>query len=232
MSNLRNRVLLGILIVGVIGGVSIEMAWTDRPHRRSAATSSSPIDITSDDRFVWVVNPDNNSVSVLEVTADKNRKIAEIQVGQEPQCVALTPDDSKAYVTNMVSGTVTVIDTRTFRVIKTVHVGTEPFGCAVTPDGSTLYVANSSSDDVSVINTHSDRVITTIKDVGPQPRGIAITAGRKGHYKVYVTQFLAQLRDDHRSVEEKEGRDDGKEGRVTVISGAHNRVIDEVVLNL
>src|SRR5262249_25473483 len=117
------------------------------------------------------------------------------------------------------------------QVIATLQVGTEPFGCAVTPDGAALYVANSSSDDVSVINTHSDRVIKTIRDVGPQPRGIAITAGPQGNHKVYVTQFLAQLRDDGRSVEEKEGRDDGREGRVTVISAATNRVIGKVVLN-
>src|SRR5207237_10871095 len=108
MSNLRNRVLLGILIVGVVGGVSIEMAWTDRPHRRSSATSSSPIDITSDDRFVWVVNHDNNSVSVLEVEAEKNGNIAEIQVGKEQQCVERNQDECKVTVMSMVGDSVIV----------------------------------------------------------------------------------------------------------------------------
>jgi YVTN family beta-propeller protein len=101
-----------------------------------AATYSSPIAITSDDRFVWVVNRDNNSVSVIKVEKDVNTKIAEIPVGMEPRCVAITPDDEKVFVTNMVSGTVSVIDADKRRVINTIHVGTEPFGCAVTPGAS------------------------------------------------------------------------------------------------
>ena len=138
---------------------------------RASSTSSSPIAITSDDRFVWSVNPDNDSVSVFEVEGDLNQKVAEIEVGTEPWCVALTPDDAKAYVTNMVSGTVSVIDAKKRKVLKTVAVGTEPFGCALTPDGSRLYVANQSSNSVSVLDTHADAVVKTIEDVGAMPHG-------------------------------------------------------------
>ena len=54
------------------------------------ATRSSPIAITSDDKFVWSVNPDNDSVSVFRVAEDANTKVAEIPVGKEPWCVAIT----------------------------------------------------------------------------------------------------------------------------------------------
>ena len=64
-----------------------------------------------------------------------NTKIAEIPVEKEPWCVAITPDDEKVYVTNMASGTVSVIDASRGS-IDTIKVGTEPFGCALTPDGS------------------------------------------------------------------------------------------------
>src|SRR6185503_18969563 len=123
------------------------------------ATRSSPIAVTHSDDAVWSVNPDNDSVSVFSVAGDLNTKIAEIKVGKEPWCVALTPDDDKAYVTNMASGTVSVVDARQKRLVKVITVGTEPFGCAVTPDGRKLYVANQSSDTVSVIDTRRDRVI-------------------------------------------------------------------------
>jgi YVTN family beta-propeller protein len=192
----------------------------------ATSSSSGPIGLTSDDRYVWVVNPDNNSVSVLSVGADANRKLAEIPVGEEPRSLAITADNQKVYVSNKRSGTVSVIDAQTFRVIKTINVGTEPFGCALTPDGNRLYVANFSSDDVSVINTHGDVVVKTIENVGPKPAAIAITDD-----KVYVTLFLAQLRTDNRSVTEKEGRDDGKEGRVVVISLPNNKIIGTVTLN-
>jgi len=223
------------LVVAALAGTTwlagttlLEKPSQGAPDKDLFPTNSSPIAISHDDRFVWVVNPENDSVSVLEVGGDVNTKIAEITVGDEPRCVAITPNDRKVFVTNMASGTVSVIDARRRSVIDTIEVGSEPFGCAVTPDGKKLYVANFSSDDVSVIDTHSDKVKETIEDVGPKPRGLAITTdprGREGS-KVYVTHFLAQLRENG-----IEGLDDGKEGRVTVIDAHKNRVIDTVVLN-
>jgi YVTN family beta-propeller protein len=153
-------------------------------HRHARATRSSPIAVTSDDRFVWSVNPDNDSVSVFYVAGDANGKIAEIPVGKEPWCVAISPDDQKVYVTNMASGTVSVIDAQRRKVIDHIDVGTEPFGCAVTPDGDRLYVANQSSGTVSVIGTRGDRVLETIADVGQKPHAVAITEDGK---RVYVS---------------------------------------------
>ena len=194
-----------------------------------AESYSSPIALTSDGATVWAVNPDNDSVSIMNVAGDKNQKIAEVAVGDEPHCVAITPDNKKAYITNAVSGNVYVIDAITYKVSKTIAVGTEPFGCALTLDGSKLYVANLSSDNVSVIDTKTDTVSTTISGVGAKPRGIAIT-NVNGQSKVYVTQFLAQSRNDPRAIAQKEGFDDGREGRVTVISGATDQVINSITL--
>ena len=80
-------------------------------RKRALPTRSSPIAITHDDDYVWSVNPDNDSVSVFRVQNDRNIKVAQIAVDKEPWCVAITPDDEKAYVTNMASGTVSVIST-------------------------------------------------------------------------------------------------------------------------
>ena len=142
--------------------------------------------------------------------------------------MAITPDDEKAYVTNMASGTVSVISTSSKKVIDTIKVGTEPFGCALTPDGRKLYVANQSSDTVSVINTRRNKVIETIEDVGVKPHGIAISADGK---RVFVTQFLAlKPANDPRPLTQSEGADDGREGRVTVINAQNNHVIGTVRL--
>jgi YVTN family beta-propeller protein len=200
----------------------------DHHNGRRSATKSSPIAITSDDRFVWSVNPDNDSVSVFRVAHDANRRMAEIKVGKEPWCVAITPDDKKVYVTNMASGTVSVIKASNRKVVDTIEVGTEPFGCALTPDGRKLYVANQSSNTISVIDTDSDYVFKTIRNVGKKPHGIGITADGK---KVFVTQFLAlKPANDPRPLTQSEGADDGREGRVTVIDARWNQVIDTVSL--
>jgi YVTN family beta-propeller protein len=199
--------------------------------RSSTPTSSGPIQITSDDRFVWVANPDDNSVSVIEVGNDANVKRAEIAVGENPQNVAISPDDRFVYVSNTVSGTVSVIraNPRHPKLFRTIQVGTEPYGMALTPNGDKLYVANARSNDVSVIETKRNTVIGTIEGVGLEPRGVAITNDGDGDdldEKVYVTQFLGV---DRPGV--VIGADNYKEGRVTVISTASDDVVDEVVLN-
>lgn len=199
------------------------------PPPRLTESHSSPLALTSDGVYVWSVNPASNSVSVLDVGADRNRKVAEIPVGKEPRCVAITPDNRKVYVTNAVSGNVYVLDGATYGLRKIIAVGTEPTGCALTFDGAKLYVANQSSDSVSVIDTGSDSVSRTITGVGANPRALAV-AEVNGQAKVYVTQFLAQLVDDARSVDEKEGRDDGREGRVTVLDAGTDTVTKTIRL--
>src|SRR5262245_15565921 len=189
-------------------------------------TSSSPITITRADRRVWVVNPDNNSVSVINVHRDANRKIAEIPVGEEPRYLAHTGKGRTVFVSSARSGTVTMISANSRKVLRTTAVGTEPAGVAVTPEGDLVYVANFGSDDVAVLDAHTGELLLRIPRVGPKPRAIAIAGD-----KVYVTHFLGELRNDGRSIVQKEGRDDGKEGRVTVISLVSNQVIGVVALN-
>src|ERR1041385_463702 len=96
--------------------------------KEGATTSSTPIAITSDDRYVWVVNPDNNSVSVIQVFRDVNQKVAEIPVGDEPRFLAITPNDHRLFVSNSRAGTVSMISPSARRVLATIQVGTGPAG--------------------------------------------------------------------------------------------------------
>ena len=67
--------------------------------------------------------------------------------------MAVTPDGTRAYVTNSGGDTVSVIDTATNTVTATIPVGDSPVGVAVTPDGTRVYVTNADRDTVSVIDT-------------------------------------------------------------------------------
>ena len=196
---------------------------------RLSESRSSTLALTSDGNTVWSLNPDVDTVSVLDVSGDKNQKVAEILVGGEPRCVAITPDNKKVYVTAALSNRVDVLDAVSRKLIKSISVGAEPTGCALALDGGKLYVANFSSDSVSVIDTYYDTVAKTITGVGAMPRAIAV-AEVGGKSKVYVTQFLAQLVDDARTIDQKEGRDDGREGRVTVIDGSNDTVTKTIKL--
>src|SRR4030095_2287583 len=99
----------------------------------------------------------------------------------------------------------------------------------LTPNGAKLYVTNARSNSVSVINTATDTVLKTILNVGPEPRGIAISNdgdADDSDETVYVTQFLSL------PVAGKiDGADDAKAGHVTVISTATDTVVGQVTLN-
>jgi YVTN family beta-propeller protein len=106
-----------------------------------------------------------------------------------------------AYVTNVASGTVSVIDTSDGTVVDTIRVGEGPAGVAITPDGTHAYVTNGEDGTVSVIDTSNNTVVDTVR-VGRVPLGLAITpdGGR-----VYVA---------HRNLEGK--------GIVSVIDTSNN----------
>ncbi|HEX4949370.1 MAG TPA: YncE family protein, partial [Blastocatellia bacterium] len=202
----------------------------DGRFNKNPPTNSGPIAITSDDAHVWVVNPDNNSVTRINVRDDANVKELELRVGREPNNLAISPDDRWVVVSNSVSGTVSVIraDARTPRVVTTIRVGSEPYGMAFTPNGDKLYVANATSNNVAVIDPKRWRVVRVIGNVGLQPRGLAITNDGDAHdddEKVYVTQFFAVQRPGTIL-----GADDYKEGRVSVISTRNDRVVREIPL--
>ena len=196
-------------------------------------TSSQPLALDASGNVLAVVSPDTDRVSVFDVTADANRRIRRLTVQDEPWGVAILPDASKIYVANTVSGTVSVI-TRSPRgryKQPEVHVpvGTEPYALALTPNGTRLYVANARSNDVSVIDTATDAVVATIANVGPEPRGLAITNDGDADdvdETLYVTQFLALP-----IAGRVAGADDAKAGHVTRISTATGAVLGDIVLN-
>jgi YVTN family beta-propeller protein len=85
----------------------------------------------------------------------------------------VSPDNNKVYVTNLNSNTVSVIDTRTNKIITAIPVGIGPIGVSVSPDGGKVYVANSGSNNISLINTSDNTVITTIP-VGSHPVALGL----------------------------------------------------------
>ncbi|HEY1713244.1 MAG TPA: alkaline phosphatase family protein [Solirubrobacteraceae bacterium] len=108
-----------------------------------------------------------------------------IRVGQNPQAIALTPDDRTALVVNSGSNTVTPIDTATRRSGPPISVGRDPRAIAVAPDGRTAYVANSGSNTVTPISLGTGATGAPIP-VGTNPRTLVMTPN--GH-TLYVLDW-------------------------------------------
>ncbi len=199
-------------------------------------TTSSPITKSRRGRVVWVVNPSNDTVSLISTRT--NRVIRTIRVGDEPQSIAVDPSDRYAFVANAAAGTVTVIRIRNpdsdrprTTVSRTLRTGAEPWNIVASPDGRRVFVANSGQDTISVIDARSPRIIGHVdlrnsvcnepdRERHFQPRGLAVNESAS---RLYVTGFLAFTRPGGR-----QAADDGKEGVVCRLSiDTESRDIDD-----
>src|SRR5262245_10962516 len=126
--------------------------------------------------FAYVTNPGAGTISVIDTAT--NTVVATVPVGGAPRWVAITPDGTRAYVTNV--GAVSVIATATNTVVATVPMGTENHAneVAITPDGTHAYVVNGAGTGglgvVTVMATATNTVVANVR-VDWEPFGVAIT---------------------------------------------------------
>ena len=65
-----------------------------------------------------------------------------LKIGDRPYVPALSNDGQWLFVTNQDDATVSVIETKSFNVIKTIDVGDKAEGIAMLPNGKQIYVVN------------------------------------------------------------------------------------------
>jgi YVTN family beta-propeller protein len=150
-------------LASVAAPVSGQAATASAPVSQAGKSARSPV--------AWVANYASATVTPVNLTSRKAGQA--IQVGTDPQAIAVTPDSRTVYVANGGSGTVTPIDTATDRAGPPIPVGADPVAFAVTPDGKTLYVVNEGSETVTPINTATNRAGPPIP-AGAGPRTIAL----------------------------------------------------------
>ena len=181
---------------------------------------------------LYVVHAFTNSVSV--VNSETSARLANITVGTDPRWIDVSADQSKAFVTNRGSDSITVIDTMTMTIDTTIELleGSAPLGVAPGPNGDHLYVINTGLSSVSKIELSSGQVVAT----SPAGEGAIHTAVSPDGQLVYVTNqtagtvsvFDALTMEPVRTIEDLagatsvifEGR--GRRAFVTGIAGSQN----------
>jgi YVTN family beta-propeller protein len=240
----RSVMVLVVLLVGLVGlGVAAQRNARAAKAKPVTNHHSTTIALTSDETRLVVVNREANSVSIIQVKDangnDVAQKLTEIGVGEEPRCVAIHPNDAVAYVTNGISGTVSVVDLVLGRVAATIMGLTEPRGCALTADGSLLYVANHTAGTVSIVVTSNplNPVLDGTVQVGGRPTAIAITNRGTGNISddtVFVTEIFAELNPHFKDPTfdgNGEARDLGKQGVLNAFpAGNANPPISKITL--
>jgi YVTN family beta-propeller protein len=89
--------------------------------------------------------------------------------------VVATADGKRAFVTNVQSGTVSVLDVASGRKLRDIPTGRGAEGIAMTPDGKEVWVCNRAADTLSVIDTGTLEVLSTLPCPG-SPLRVAIAS--------------------------------------------------------
>ncbi len=151
----------------------------------STMVGNKPVDMAIDhqNRLAYVANQLSDSVAVVNLDTLAVLQTISLAAGSRPAGIAVTPDDSEAWVVNSATNSVSVLDTTSRRLVATVPVGTGPNEIAVSTDGTLVWIPNSTSGTVTVIDTLTREVTATIPNV---PNAYDIVFNRSGT-RAYVT---------------------------------------------
>lgn len=134
-----------------------------RTHDGDRTAMSSDTPALVDERGVAV----SGTVSLIDLK--RRKEVVQIETGLHPCDLALDAANSLLYVANANSDTVSVIDTRSRKVVRTITVrpdealpfGSAPNALALGDGGKTLFVANGCNNAVAVIDSQVRGFIPT-----------------------------------------------------------------------
>ena len=114
--------------------------------------------------YAYVTNGDSGTVSVYDVV--NVRLDREVQVGQRPVAVAVSPTRNEVYVVNqgapMGQGSISVLNAENNGVAATIPLHKEPQSIDIDAEHDLAYVANWGSNSISVVDVKNRREIAQI----------------------------------------------------------------------
>lgn len=153
-----------------------------------------------DNRFALVTVEDQQAIVQLDVPAGE--VVRKIATGAEiSHMVAVARGHGLAFVTNIGSGSVSVIDLALGKEIAEVATGDGAEGVAVTPDGRQLWVTNRAENTITVINPANRKIIAELP-AGEFPiraeatgngRAVLVTNAKSNDLTVFSTDPIAEV---------------------------------------
>lgn len=140
---------------------------------------------TAANNRVWVVNPDNNTVSIFDAVT--NAKLGESAVGDEPRSIAIAPD-GRVWVACTSGDKISILSQTTLAEVSSVALprGSRPYGLAFAPNGSNAWVALEGTGNLLKLNPTTGAQVAAV-NVGENARHVSITADS---VRVLVSRFI------------------------------------------
>ncbi len=169
------------------------------------------------DSLGFIVVNNSNKIEVISIKTWKSKGIIEMPTGSSPRNM-VQASERKAYVTNLYSNNVSIINLDDFNISGSIDVGLNPEGIVAL--GGTLFVSNSGlgfGNTVSLIDIVSDQVSKVI-NVGDNPGSLVIDSENRVH--VFCAGSYGNYGDPT----------DDTDGGIFVIDPATNTVIDSMTI--
>jgi YVTN family beta-propeller protein len=130
--------------------------------------------------------PARHANEVAVINTSTNQVFTHIPVGSFPIRIVMTPDRRKAFISDGLSASISVLDTVARTNIATIRVSGLPGESAVTPDGGRLFVVHQGglhgNCPVDVIDTATNQIITTVFIPGNWAKHILLTPDGRSAY--------------------------------------------------
>ncbi|MEJ2259040.1 MAG: beta-propeller fold lactonase family protein [Nitrosopumilaceae archaeon] len=146
----------------------------------SAGPKMTYLTISPDLSLILATSSGSDTVFAFD---GQGNNLASIPVGKTPKGVKISPTDNLAFVANENSGTISVINTNSFSIIKQIQVGKIPHNIVFSSDGNTAYVTIQGGDAVGIIDVNSLELVDLIRveslphnlDLTPDDRYLLVT---------------------------------------------------------
>lgn len=170
----NNRAYVSCVSAGCDGVAVIDMNTGQPIAMWPVAVGVSDLAASPEGQQVYVgrTRVDGADVAVLDTTTERIDLIDLETAATAAECLSISPDGRRVYAAThhgLGGGELSVVDTRTRRVIDTIEIGSAIRDVALSSDGATAYVG---SDDptvgglVDVVDTRTNEVTDTIQTHG------------------------------------------------------------------
>ncbi|MEL6368184.1 MAG: PKD domain-containing protein, partial [Pseudomonadota bacterium] len=173
---------------------------------------------------VWVANPDNDTVTVIDT--NMMAMVAEIPVSAEPRSIAIAPD-GRVWVVAKGADTINVIDPVTREIVDLVFfdVGTQPHGLAISDTAG--YVVLEATAEVVALSAFDGSEVSRTALAG-RPRHLSFNPQDNA---VYVSQFVTPtLPGENTASPQVDVNGDPIGGLITVLDAGTLATIDTITL--
>jgi len=171
---------------------TIDLGKYRRPHG---------IQFLSDGKRVAVTAEGNQALLLVNIVTGEIEKTIRTEQ-RTSHMVAISEDERTAYVANIASGSVSILDLEASQLIKNLPTGNGAEGLDISPDGSEVWVANRGEDSVAIVDAQNMVVVEKLEcssfpirvKFTPDGKHVLISNARTGDIAVFLAESRKEIR--------------------------------------